>query len=327
MRNFRINMKLVLSTIVLSIVSWNSIAQTDTLVSKNVYYKFLLYYNQNKIDSIYTMLSAGKKENITLNATKEYLADLKKQAGDIVSSEILSYQAEILLYKTQFERQLLKVWLSIDSNNLIQDITINPFEPDTLPKLSRNITKMILPFKEEWTIFAGGDTKELNHHIGSKSQSGAIDFAVTDAKGKPYKTDGNTNEDHYSFGKEITAPCSGEVVLVVDGVKDNKPDIINSAFYTGNTIVIKTKNNEYLLFAHLKQHSIVVKQRQIVRQGELLGQCGNSGKSNGPHLHFHIQNDEDINIATGAKCYFEKIVVNGQKKLDYSPISDEKVKN
>ena len=320
-------MRLLFSTLVLTIVSWNCIAQTDTLVSKNVYNKFLLYYNQNKIDSIYTMLSAGKKENITLNAAKEYLADLKKQAGNIVTSELLNYQAESFSYKTQFEKQMLKVWLSVDSNNLIQDISINPFEPDTLPKLSRNITKMILPFKEEWTIFEGGDTKELNHHIGSKSQSGAIDFAVTDSNGKPYKTDGNTNEDHYSFGKEIIAPCAGEVVLVIDGVKDNRPDVINNAFYTGNTIVIKTKNNEYLLFAHLKQHSIVVKEGQTVKQSQLLGQCGNSGKSNGPHLHFHIQNDEDINIATGAKCYFEKIVVNGQNKFDYSPISGEKVKN
>jgi murein DD-endopeptidase MepM/ murein hydrolase activator NlpD len=82
-----------------------------------------------------------------------------------------------------------------------------------------------------------------------------------------------------------------------------------------------------LFFAHFKQHSIVVKQGQKVTQGQLLGLCGNSGNSSEPHLHFHIQNVEDINIATGVKCYFDIIQVNGQTKNDYSPIQKDKIKN
>jgi hypothetical protein len=34
-----------------------------------------------------------------------------------------------------------------------------------------------------------------------------------------------------------------------------------------------------------------------------------------------------MNIATGAKSFFDKIIVNGQPKADYSPIKNEKVKN
>ena len=34
-----------------------------------------------------------------------------------------------------------------------------------------------------------------------------------------------------------------------------------------------------------------------------------------------------MNDATGVKCYFEKISVNGQQKADYSPIKNEKISN
>jgi len=149
-------------------------------------------------------------------------------------------------------------------------------------------------------------------------------MVIVNEKGLSYKTNGKSNEDYYAFGKELLAPCDGEVVLVVDGVKDNVPGILNPIYIPGNTVIIQTANKDYLFFAHFKQHSIVVKQGQKVKQGDLLGLCGNSGNSSEPHLHFHIQNVEDMNLATGVKCYFDKIRVNGQFKTDYSPIQKEK---
>ena len=204
---------------------------------------------------------------------------------------------------------------------------MKPFKESNLPKLVRNTTKLILPFKDEWTVVWGGDTKELNYHVESEAQKNAFDIVITNYKGNSYKTDGKTNEDYYAFGKDLIAPCDGEIVLVVDGVKDNVPGILNHVYVPGNTVIIKTQNNEYLFFAHFKQHSIVVKQGQNIKQGQLLGLCGNSGNSSEPHLHFHIQNVEDMNSATGVKCYFDKIQVNGQTKTDYSPIQKEKLSN
>jgi len=74
-------------------------------------------------------------------------------------------------------------------------------------------------------------------------------------------------------------------------------------------------------------NSIQVKQGQKIKQGDLLGLCGNSGNSSEPHLHFHIQNVENIIYATGVKCYFDEIIVNGELMTDYSPIKDEKIIN
>ena len=204
---------------------------------------------------------------------------------------------------------------------------VKPYKEEKLPELTRNVSKLKLPFNEDWTVLWGGDTTELNYHVIDKAQKNAFDFVITDKKGKSYKNDGKINEDFYAFGKQIIAPTDGEVVLVVDGIKDNKPGIPNPVYVPGNSIIIKTLNDEYLFFAHFKQYSIKEKQGQKVKQGEVLGLCGNTGNSTEPHIHFHIQNVENINKATGAKSYFENILVNGELKKEYSPVKTEKVKN
>jgi murein DD-endopeptidase MepM/ murein hydrolase activator NlpD len=219
------------------------------------------------------------------------------------------------------------LFISADANSKINGLMVKPYVTEKLPELKRNISKLILPFNEEWTVFWGGDTKEQNYHVAYKSQKNAFDMIITNAAGKSHKNDGKNNEDYYAFGKDLIAPASGEVVMVVDGVKDNKPGITNPNYVPGNTVIIKTSNNEYLFFAHFKQHSIKVKQGQKIQQGDLLGLCGNSGNTTEPHLHFHIQNVEDMNISTGAKAYFEEILVNGELIKEHSPVKFEKVKN
>ncbi|MNY29039.1 hypothetical protein D3C86_1630580 [compost metagenome] len=63
----------------------------------------------------------------------------------------------------------------------------------------------------------------------------------------------------------------------------------------------------------------------MVKRGQLLGLCGNSGNSSEAHLHFHIQDQEDFTMATGIKCYFDKLKVNGADKTEYSPVKGDKV--
>ncbi|NLP59340.1 M23 family metallopeptidase [Lutibacter sp. B1] len=194
-------------------------------------------------------------------------------------------------------------------------------------QIERNKTDLILPFNGEWTVVWGGDSEKFNYHIKNKAQKNAFDFIITDKYGKSFKTDRNKNENFYAFGKKIIAPCNGMIISVIDGIKDNKPSELNPYYAPGNSIILKTENNEFLYFAHLKQNSIKVKQGQKIIKGEILGLCGNSGNSTEPHLHFHIQNQENINNAIGIKCYFEKIIVSDTLKTDYSPIKKEKIRN
>jgi len=301
--------------------------QIEKEVSKETSIKFEKHYNSGEYEQIFDLFSDEMKTALPIEQTTGFLKGLKIQAGKITKREFVRYEQTYASYKTNFERALFAVNISLDENAKINGLLVKPFKEINLPTIERNQTKMILPFKEEWTVFWGGDTKEINYHVENEAQKNAFDMIITDKHGKSYRTDGQINEDYYAFGKELIAPCDAEVVLVVDGVKDNKPGELNPIYVPGNTVILKTNNNEYLFFAHFKQNSIAVKQGQDVKQGELLGLCGNSGNSSEAHLHFHIQNVEDMNKATGAKCYFEEIWVNGEIKNDYSPIKEDKIKN
>tara|TARA_B100000073_G_C23657867_1_gene543253 strand:+ start:84 stop:1046 length:963 start_codon:yes stop_codon:yes gene_type:complete len=302
--------------------------QTEKETLKNISAEFEKNYNSEEYQEIFEMFSDEMKSALPIEQTTDFFNGLNNQAGKITSREFIQYEnGTYASYKTTFERGVFALNISLDKNSKINGLFVKPFKEDNLPKLERNQTKLILPFKGEWTVFWGGGTKELNYHIENEAQKGAFDIVITDENGKSYKNNGEKNEDYYAFAKELIAPCDAEVVLVVDGINDNKPGELNPIYIPGNTVILKTNNGEYLFFAHFKQNSIVVKQGQKVKKGEILGLCGNSGNSSEPHLHFHLQNVEDINKATGAKSYFEEIYVNGRLKKDYSPIKNEKIKN
>ena len=302
--------------------------QTEKETSKNISAEFEKNYNSEEYQEIFEMFSDEMKTALPIEQTTNFFNGLNNQAGKIISREFIQYEnGTYASYKKTFKRGIFPLNISLDKNSKINGLFVKPFEEGNLPKLERNQTKLILPFKGEWTVFWGGDTKELNYHIENEAQKGAFDIVITDENGKSYKNSGQKNEDYYAFEKELIAPCDAEVVLVVDGINDNKPGELNPIYIPGNTVILKTNNGEYLFFAHFKQNSIVVKQGRKVKKGEILGLCGNSGNSSEPHLHFHLQNVEDMNKATGAKSYFEEIYVNGRLKKDYSPIKNEKIKN
>lgn len=320
-------MKKTTLTLALAILVNLCFSQVEKTAYKAVADSFELNYNADNFEAIFSVFSPEMQKALPLEKTKEFFSGLKKQAGNISKRQFAKYDKSYAIYKTNFERALFAVNISVDDHSKINGLFVKAFKEDNLPRLERNITKLILPFKDEWTVIWGGDTKEQNYHVQNEAQKNAFDIVITNEQGFSFKTKGLSNDDYYAFGKELIAPCDGEVVLVVDGVKDNVPGTTNPVYVPGNTVIIKTANNEYLFFAHFKQHSIAVKEGQQIKQGELLGLCGNSGNSSEPHLHFHIQNVEDMNTATGVKCFFDKIIVNGQVKSGYSPIQNEKIRN
>ena len=53
------------------------------------------------------------------------------------------------------------------------------------------------------------------------------------------------------------------------------------------------------VLAHLRRGSPAVRVGERVRAGQVLGQCGNSGNSSDPHVHFQLMDGPDIETATG----------------------------
>lgn len=296
-------------------------SQVEKANYKQISTKFVSFYNDNKIDSIEVLFSPEMKAALPIEKFTEVVAGLKAQFGTIKNFRFVRERNATALYETFFDVSVMAMTINLNSQNQIAGLLFKPYS-EAKP-IERNTTAMRLPFKGEWNVTWGGDTKELNYHVESVAQKNAFDILIFDKNGSTHKGSGQTNEDFYAFDKELYAPCDGEVVLVVDGIKDNTPGTTNPIYIPGNTVIIKAANGEFAFLAHFKQNSIVVKQGQKIKSGDLLGRCGNSGNSTEAHVHFHLQNIEDMNIAIGAKCFFGQIKVNGVIKSDYSPVKGD----
>ena len=90
------------------------------------------------------------------------------------------------------------------------------------------------------------------------------------------------------FGDTVLAPCAGTVMRAEDGHPDQAPPQPDRAHMTGNHVMIACRG-AWVLLAHLRRGSVLVKAGEAVNAGAPLGVVGNSGNSNEPHLHVHAQ--------------------------------------
>ncbi len=206
--------------------------------------------------------------------------------------------------------------------------------------MSNSIT-LQLPFKGSWFVFWGGDTKTENYHHGDSAEKFALDMVVLDKNGKTHSGSGEKNEDYYAYGRAILAPADGEVIEAVDGLRDNIPQkTTNDYAYGGNYVMIKHADDIYSASQHLRRGSVQVKAGQRVKAGQQLGECGNSGNSSEPHLHFHLMDSDVLSVydkqynrkpkAKGIKAYFKATVSRDNKsqyKKRYAPVRGDIISN
>jgi len=75
-------------------------------------------------------------------------------------------------------------------------------------------------------------------------------------------------------GQVVRAPAAGKVVLTGD------------FFYSGNAVFLAHGEGVVSLLCHLSRVS--VKEGQVVKAGEPIGQVGMTGRATGPHLHWSL---------------------------------------
>jgi len=161
------------------------------------------------------------------------------------------------------------------------------------------------PFVGQWFVFWGGNNEFLNYHYESLGQRYAYDL-IMERDGFSYKGDPTKNESYYAFGQPVVAPRDGTVFRVENNIADNYPvGVPNEKDMAGNYVVIDHGNGEYSMLAHFKKGSVVVKKGDVVKQGQLLGECGNSGNSSEPHIHFQVSDTPQFEEGMSIRIRFE----------------------
>ena len=152
------------------------------------------------------------------------------------------------------------------------------------------VETLSLPFSGRWFVMQGGDTRNVNQHMSGRALS----------PGDPRRP-----EDFFSWNEPVLSPADGTIVALDDAQPDNALGMKDPLHPAGNHVVIQTAPDRFVFVAHLRSGSIEVAIGRKVRRGDRLGRCGNSGNSDFPHIHVHVQDARTLNEGNGINPVFE----------------------
>ena len=112
-------------------------------------------------------------------------------------------------------------------------------------------------------------------------------------------------------GTDFAAPMGTPIMASGDGV------IVKAGWCGGGGNCVKIKHNSVYqtIYAHMSKFANKVKNGVRVKQGQIIGYVGSTGKSTGPHLHYEvIENGKKINSQT-LKLPSGKILKGEERRL------------
>ena len=152
------------------------------------------------------------------------------------------------------------------------------------------------------------------------SQRYAIDwvqYGTVDGKRTTWKGPEDKNESYLCWDKPIYSVAAGTVIDASDGMPENVPHSgkhvveINFNNAAGNHAVIEIAPHRYVLYAHMRPGSVTVKTGDQVALGQVIGNVGNTGSSEEPHLHMHIDDEPSFLGGDGVPYAFTRGTASG----------------
>ena len=143
-----------------------------------------------------------------------------------------------------------------------------------------------LPVRGTWLAGHAGASEVTNFHTTHRY---AIDVLKLGPDGRLVDGSDRVVTNWYGYDEPVYAPADGQIVKVVDGSPCGPigaGDRLNPA---GNHVIIDIGNDRQVLLAHLAAGSVAVEEGEYVTSGAPIGRVGNSGNSEAPHLHLHVQ--------------------------------------
>ena len=267
----------------------------------------------NKITKLLFPVSRTKRIQLTRDSISENFK--KKEIVTNLNKKIIFQEGKILksLYKTAID-------LGIQANVIIEFARIYGFQVDFQRDIRKgdNFQIMYEVFEDdEGKIFETGNVifadlilrnqKNTLYYFDKKNSVGHYDKNGKSVKKALMKTPINGARLSSSFGMrkhpidgynklhkgtDFAAPLGTPIMASGDG------KIIRAKWCGGGGNCIKIKHNSTYstVYAHMSKFAVGIKNGVRVKQGQIIGYVGSTGKSTGPHLHYEvIKNGKKIN--------------------------------
>jgi len=139
--------------------------------------------------------------------------------------------------------------------------------------------------------------------------------------------DPKKNESYGCWAQPILSPIDGVVEEAVNGIPDNIPGEMNRDMKFGNYVKVRSDDGFVVVMCHFKNDSIATRSGQRVKAGDLLGLCGNSGRSTEPHLHLHVQSKIEMEKSVALRAVFQELMVGETLTMRYTPKKGDIISN
>ena len=280
----------------------------------NLDIKFIIDQSNNKRITSFTLpVSRTKKIQLTRNLETDLFE--KKIIITNLNKRIIFKEGKILqsLYKSAIN-------LNIKPNIIVEFARIYGFQVDFQRDIRKNDNFQIMyevfeddngkVFESGNIIYANLKLSGINnslYYFDKKKSEGHYDENGKSIKKALMKTPINGARLSSSFGMrkhpidgfnkmhrgtDFAAPMGTPIMASGDG-------IVTRARWCGgggNCIKIKHNTTYQTIYAHMKNFARGIKEGIRVKQGQIIGYVGSTGKSTGPHLHYEvIENGKKIN--------------------------------
>jgi len=278
-------------------------ADADTLAPRIV-----AMINDEDADGLFALFGPAMKEALPVPRVLAFMRSLIASKGKIASVTPVTpgHHDRNGSYRAHAKEGDWDMAVALDAQGLLAGFKLTePTAPE--PPMVKSDVPLALPFRGAWSVFWGGDTLELNQHVTQPSQRRAADLVIRGADGKTHRGDGKKNDDYLAWDQDVLAAADGKVTMAIDGVPENEPGTLNPYFALGNAVLVEHGPKLYSLYAHFRPGSLRVKSGALVKRGQVLGKCGNSGNSSEPHLHFHLQDGPLTWKSWGVEAVFASV--------------------
>ena len=128
-------------------------------------------------------------------------------------------------------------------------------------------------------------------------------------------------------GTDFAAPLGTPIMASGDGVVVK----VGWCGGGGNCIKIRHNSSYSTVYAHLSKFAVATKKGRRVKQGQIIGYVGSTGKSTGPHLHYEVivngkkVNSQKLKLPSGKILKGKERKIFETKKIKLDVLKSEKI--